>query len=357
LTNEEGQPFVKRFITLTLVALAAPVFTLACGGGEAGDQAGNVRLRLGYFPNVTHVQPAVGVIRGTFEEHLGDDVTLETKTFNAGPSVIEAIFAGELDASYIGPNPAINGHVRSRGEEVRIVAGATSAGALLIVRPEANISSPADFANKRVATPQLGNTQDVALRAWLAEHGLNAREQGGNVQVLPIANADQLSLFQRGEVDASWAIEPWATRLVQEAGGEIFLDERDLWPDGKFVTTHLIVRTRFLEQHPDVVERLVRAHVETTEWINENPEEAKDLLNDHIEEITSHRLPDRVIDTAWGNIDITVDPVAVSLLDSARDAYELGYLGDREPNLERIYALDILNGILREKNLPEVRDE
>lgn len=325
----------------------------ATGGGARPPGGEPVTLRLGYFANVTHAQPQVALARGTFDETLPDNVTLETQTFNAGPDVITAIFAGELDASYIGPNPAINGFVQSDGEAIRIIAGATSGGARLIVRPGANITTASDFANKKVATPQLGNTQDVALRAWLGENGLNAREQGGNVQVLPTANADQLTLFQNGEIDAAWSPEPWATRLEQEAGGVEFLNEKDLWPDGKFVTTHLIVRTEFLEEHPDVVEALLRVHVETTEWINANAEEAKTLVNASIEEITSRALPQAVIDSAWANIEITNDPVAESLYKSAEDAAEIGFL-DENPDLSTIYVLEPLNAILDELGLEPV---
>jgi NitT/TauT family transport system substrate-binding protein len=281
-------------------------------------------------------------------------VTIETKTFNAGPDVITALFAGEIDISYIGPNPAINGYVRSDGKELRIIAGATSGGARLIVRPDAGIDSPDDFDGKKVASPQLGNTQDVALRAWLAANGLNAKEQGGDVEVLPIANADQLTQFQAGEIDAAWAPEPWATRLELEAGGVEYLDEGDLWPDGRYVTTHVIVRTGFLEDHPDVVEDFLRGHVEATQWINANPEEAKELVNASIGEITSRPLSDATIDGAWANIQVTYDPVASSLFKSAEEAFDLGFLGNDEPDLTGIYALDPLNKVLAEKGLPAV---
>jgi NitT/TauT family transport system substrate-binding protein len=347
---------------VVFLALSAVLFlATACGSDDNGNAAGktpgdatqNVTLRLGYFANVTHAQPQVGLARGTYAQALGPNVKLETTTFNAGPDVITAIFAGELDASYVGPNPTVNGYVRSDGEALRVIAGATSGGARLIVRPGANINSPEDFDGKKIATPQLGNTQDVALRAWLADNGLNAREQGGDVQVLPTANADQLTLFQQGQIDGAWAPEPWATRLEQEAGGVEFLDEKDLWPGGKFVTTNLIVRTEFLEDHPDVVANLLRAHVETTEWINANAEEAKMLVNQSIERITSRALPQAVIDEAWTHIEITNDPVASSLFKSAEDAHEIGFLED-EPDLSGIYVLDPLNAILREKNLAEV---
>jgi NitT/TauT family transport system substrate-binding protein len=352
---------LRRHLLVSCIAVTA-LLAFACGsdhdGGAAASGRGTdtVTLRLGYFANITHAQPQVALARGTYQEALGADVRLETQTFNAGPDVITALFAGDIDASYIGPNPAINGFVRSDGRELRIIAGATSGGAGLIVRPGAGISTPADFSGKRVATPQLGNTQDVALRAWLDENGLNAREQGGDVDVVPTANADTLTLFQSGDIDAAWVPEPWATRLELEAGGVEFLDEKELWPDGQFVTTHLIVRTGFLEDHPDIVERLLRAHVETTAWITANPEEAKALVNQSIEDITTKPLPQETIDGAWTNIEVTNDPIASSLFQSAEDAFELGFLGNDEPNLSGIYDLTLLNKILRERNLPEVSE-
>jgi NitT/TauT family transport system substrate-binding protein len=345
-----------------LIASGGLLLAAACGSGSSGSREssppdaarGPVKLRLGYFPNVTHAQPNVGLERGTYQQILGDDVRLETKTFNAGPTVIEAIFAGELDAGYIGPNPAINGYVQSQGKEIRIVSGATSAGALFIIRPDRGINSAKDFANKKIATPQLGNTQDVALRAWLKTNGLNAMEQGGNVRVLPTANADTLTLFRKGEIDGAWVPEPWATRLVQEAEGKVYLDERTLWPNGDFVTTHLIVRTRYVKEHPDAVERLLRAHVEVTDLINAGPAEAKALLNRSIEKITGAALPTRVIDGAWPNMRITFDPIASSLKKSADDAAALGFL-EKKPDLSSIYDLTLLNKVLKDRNLPEVK--
>jgi len=314
-----------------------------------------VTLRLGYFPNITHAQPLVGLGRGSYVEALGPDVKLETRTFNAGPSVIEALFAGAIDASYVGPNPAINGYVQSGGKALRIIAGATSGGASLIVRADSGINRPADFAGKKVASPQIGNTQDVALRAWLQANGLKDREHGGNVQVIPTANADALALFQKGDLQAAWVPEPWATRLVQEAGGRVFLDERDLWPNGEFVTTQLVVRTTFLEEHPQAVERLLRAHVAETQWIHEHPEEAKRLLNQGIKKVTSAALPDAVIEAAWPTLTITYDPIASSLRKSADDAFALGFLGGNKPDLAAIYALDPLDKVLRELNLTPVQ--
>lgn len=352
----------RSFLALSGGALGA-AFLAACGGGDddepsssgsSGGSSDPVTLRLGYFPNVTHAQPNVGLERGTYAQVLGESVKLETKTFNAGPSVIEAIFAGALDASYIGPNPAINGYVQSQGKDIRIVAGATSGGALFVIRQDRGLNAPADFANKKIATPQLGNTQDVALRAWLKKNGLNAKEQGGNVTVLPTANADTLTLFKKGDIDGAWVPEPWGTRLVQEAEGKVYLDERTLWLNGDFVTTHLIVRAKFLADHPDVVQKLVSAHVDVTEYIKANPAEAKALLNRSIEKATSAALPVKVIDGAWDNQRITYDPIAASLKKSAEDAFALGFL-EKNPDLANIYDLSLLSRVLKEKNLPDVK--
>jgi NitT/TauT family transport system substrate-binding protein len=360
---------MSKLIAILMLAIA--ILAVACGGdddegtpattsteganGTTAAEEEEVTLRLGYFPNITHSQPIVGFQRGTYAEVLGGNVTLETVTFNAGPSAIEALFAGAIDATYIGPNPAINGYAQSDGEALRIVAGATSGGALLIVRPEAGIKEPGDLDGKRIASPQLGNTQDVALRKYLLDNGLGAKESGGNVDVLPTANPDTLNLFKQGEVDGAWVPEPWATRLIQEAGGEIFLDERELWPEGQFVTTHLIVSTDFLNDHPSTVEELIQAHVETTEWISENPAEARQLVNKGIEDVTGAALPAAVIDAAWENIEVTYDPVSASLFGSAASAEELGFI-DEVPDVN-IYALDLLNQVLSDKGIAAVKVE
>ena len=346
----------RRLAAPLLSALVASLL-VACGGGATASTPASpdvpVTLRLGYFPNVTHAQPIVGLANGTFAQELGANVKVETKTFNAGPSVIEALFAGAIDASYIGPNPAVTGYVQSGGKDVRIISGATSGGALLVVKADSGITKPADFANKRIATSQLGNTQDVAARAWLQKNGLKDKDHGGNVDVRPIANTDALALFIKGELQAAWAPEPWATRLILEGNGKVFLDERDLWPNSEFVTTQLIVSAKFLAEHPATVEKLLRAHVKTTQWINENPDEAKKVVNEGIKRITSAPLPEAVINGAWKNQKVTDDPIAFSLRKSADDAFALGYL-DKKPDLANIYALGPLNKVLKELGLKEV---
>jgi NitT/TauT family transport system substrate-binding protein len=342
---------------IALIALLA-TFTLllaACGQSapSAPGAATATTLRLGYFPNLTHTPALVGVARGTFQDVLGD-VRLDVITFNAGPALIEALFANEIDVAYIGPNPAINGFVRSNGDALRIIAGATSGGAYFVVRPEAGISAAADLAGKKLATPQLGNTQDVALRHYLSENGLETADKGGNVEIIPTQNPDILTLFQQGAIDGAWVPEPWATRLIQEAGGEIFIDEREFWPDGRFVTTHLIASRAFLEQNPDLVSRFLTAHVETIEFINANVEESKSLVNAEIERITSSPLPREVLDTAYPTLEFTFDPLASTLFVSADHAFDLGFLGDSKPDLSEIYSLDLLNAVLQEKGLEPV---
>ncbi|MDI6870892.1 MAG: ABC transporter substrate-binding protein [Bacillota bacterium] len=339
-----------------LLALAACGLLLGLAGVEAEGAGRPSRVvRLGYFPNITHSQALLGVASGEFVRALGPGVELRTKVFNAGPSVIEALFAGELDLSYIGPNPAINGYVRSGGEALRIIAGATSGGAALVVREGAGIRTAGDFHGKRIASPQLGNTQDVALRAWLGKHGYRLKEKGGDVEVIPLKNPDQLALFLKGEIDAAWTVEPWASRLIHEGKGRLFLDERQLWPDGDFVTAHVIVSTKFLRDHPDLVRRFLRAHVDLTRWIAGHLPEAKRRLNDELRRLTGKALPKKVLDDAFSRLEVTYDPVSRSLFGAADSAFALGFLGREKPDLSGIYALDLLNEVLAEKKLAPVR--
>ncbi|MEO8458648.1 MAG: ABC transporter substrate-binding protein [Chloroflexota bacterium] len=358
--------FKRVLILISLAGLAA--FAVACSGDDdatatpkvtlpAGVTAtpfpdsGPVTLHLGFFANVTHAEPLVGLNNGIFAQELGSNVTIDQKTFNAGPDEITALFAGDLDVAYIGPNPAVNGYVQSGGDDVRIVAGAASGGALLVVTPE--ITSAAQLSGKRIASPQLGNTQDVALRAWLKANNVPAVGNGGDVTVVPTANADALTAFKAGNLDGAWVPEPWATRLIQEGGGHALVDEKTLWPGGKFATTVLIVRNDFLKEHPDVVQKLVSANVKTVQWIQANPADAQTLVNQQIGAITSKPLADGVIAAAWKNLDFTYDPVASSVTQSTKNAHDVGLLQD-EPDLANLFSLDILNGVLAKQGLPAV---
>ena len=312
-------------------------------------------LRVGYFPNVTHAQALVGRANGQFEKSLGAGVQVEWKAFNAGPSAIEALFANAIDLTYVGPNPTVAGYFRSQGAAVRVIAGAASGGASLVVRKDAGIQSASDFHGKKVATPQLGNTQDVALRSWMRANGLKSREKGGDVQVIPISNPDQLTLFLKGQIDAAWAPEPWAARLVHEGGGRIFLDERDLWPDHQFVITNIIVSPKFLKEHPDVVKNFLRTHVELTEWINKNPAQAKQIMNQQLQKETGKALPAEVLDEAFSRMQVTYDPIHSSLLKSTQQAFDEGFLGRTQPDLSGLYDLKLLNEVLSEKKARPVQ--
>ena len=336
------------------VWLSLAVALAACQAPPAQAPSGATEtIRVGYFPNITHSQALIGLARGDFQQALGSGVTIQTSVFNAGPSVIEALFAGQLDLSYIGPNPAINGYVQSQGQALRIVAGATSGGAALVVRPAANIQKPADLAGKRIASPQLGNTQDVALRNYILSIGLATKEQGGTVEVIPTDNAQILDLFRQGQIDGAWVPEPWASRLVVEGGGQLLVDERDLWPNGDFVTAHIIVSTAFLKAHPDLVKAWLTAHVAVTQWEMEHPADAQALLNAQIEKLTGKKLQDAVLSQAWARMRPTWDPVSASLVQSANSAFAAGFL-KAKPNLDKIYDLALLNEVLKSKELPEV---
>jgi NitT/TauT family transport system substrate-binding protein len=296
-------------------------------------------IRVAHFPNITHAQALIGRADGSFARALGAETTIDWKLFSAGPAVVQALFASELDLAYLGTGPAIVGFVKSRGEALRIIAGAADGGAALVVREGAGINGPDDFHGKRVATPQLGNTQDVALRGWLVEHGLEVMERGGDVRVMPMANAEQLAMFRRGEIDAAWTAEPWVSRLVHEGGGRVLFDERDEWKhltDGRFATTVLVAHPRFLAAHPDLVARWVNAHVELTSRIAAQPDESKRLTNEELKRLIGKPLRDAVMDEAWGRVAFTTDPIVPSIVQMARWAFGQGFLGRREPDVSQI---------------------
>jgi len=312
-------------------------------------------VRVGAFPNITHPQAMVGKAKGTFQSALGPGARIEWTSFNAGPSAIEALFAGAVDMTYVGPNPTISGYLRSNGEALRVIAGAASGGAVLVVRNDSGINKPEDFHGKRVASPQLGNTQDVALRAWLRAHGMKPTDKGGDVQVIPLANPDQLTMFLQKRLDASWAPEPWATRLIHEGNARLFLDERDLWPQRQFVVSNLVVSPKFLREHPEVVKKWLIAHVELTDWINGNLPEAKTVLNQQIQRETGKALAPAVLDEAFGRLQVTYDPLRCSLVTSAKSAFEAGFLGRQMPDLSSLYDLSLLNQVLEEKGKPVIQ--
>ena len=347
--------WLSVLVALGLLAAACGDDDDAASSGDGSDQASGANaepsgtLRLGYFPNVTHAPAIIGVQEGIFEDALGG-VDLQLQTFNAGGEAIEALIGGSIDATFIGPNPAINGYSQS-DDLLRIVAGTTSGGASLVVRD--GIDSPEDLEGTTLATPALGNTQDVALRAWLSEEGYETDQTGGgDVSVTPQENPDTLTAFQDGSIDGAWLPEPWATRLVQEGGGHVLVDEAELWPDGQFVTTQLIVAKSYLDDHPENVRALISGLLDAIDAANSNAAEAQTVTNDGIEADTTNRLPDETIVAAWENLTFTPDPIASSLEKSKDDAVEAGLLDDVD--LDGIYHLTILNELLQERGEPEV---
>ena len=340
-------------VLVTLIAMSVLVLGAACGTTNSADGPPGPAsmLHLGYFANVTHAAAIIGVNRGLIAKELGA-TKLETQIFDAGPAAVEALFGGSLDAAYIGPNPAINAFARSDGKAIRIIAGATSGGAQFVVRQ--GIDSARNLRGATLASPELGNTQDVALRAWLSKQGLrNSVRGGGDVTITPTKNADTLQLIKSGKLDGAWVPEPWASRLVLEAGAKVLVNERDLWPGGQFVTTNLIVRTEFLERHPQTVEALLRGHVDAVQWATQNPAEAKTVVNDGINALTGKPLTPEVVDRAWQNLTMTEDPIAASLQRSAENAVAAG-VATNQVDLHGIYELSILNRILTQRSLPSV---
>ncbi|MBU0547947.1 MAG: ABC transporter substrate-binding protein [Candidatus Omnitrophica bacterium] len=314
-------------------------------------EAEEVGMRVGYFPNITHSQAIVGMANGSFQKELGRDVKIDVKIFNAGPYVIEAMFAGKLDLAYIGPNPAINGYIKSNGEALRIVAGASSGGAALVVRKDSGIKEVKDLHKKRIASPQLGNTQDVSLRAWLKHNDMLMTEKGGDVQVVPVSNPDQLILFLNKQIDAAWTIEPWVSRLVKEGTGVIFLEESSLWPKGEYITANIIVRKGFLDTHPVLVKKWLRTHVNLTQWVNEHLSEAKIIINKELKRLTGAALSEDILNSSFDRLRVTYNPLKTSLFTSLDWAFEQGFLGENKTDISGIYDIRILNEILKEKGL------
>lgn len=325
--------------TAALVVVAA--LASACGGASADEGGGALTLRLGYFPNITHASAVYGVASGTYARELGSTV-LRTQTFNAGPAEVEALFAGAIDAAYIGPGPAVNAFLRSHGDVV-LVAGATSGGAALVVRPGVT-----DLKGLRIADPQTGGTQDIALRTYLADKGLHVDRQGaGDVTVLAQDNAQTLDLFKAGKIDGAWVPEPWASRLVVDGGGTVLVDEKALWPGGQFVTTTLLVRKAFLAKHADVVQALIKAQLAANEAIRADPTRAKAIVNDALKALTGKPLEPAVIDRAFAQITLTADPLAASLRTIAEHAFATGLL--KRGDLRGIYDLGPLEAVTHQR--------
>src|SRR3954453_6652095 len=345
-----------RVLALAATTLITATALTACGKDDdkaAGNRTAEAAtIRLGYFPNITHAPALIGVNKGFFQDSLGS-TKLEAKTFNAGPAALEALLSGAIDATYIGPNPAINGWSQSKGSALKIIAGSTSAGAGLVVKP--GINTAADLKGKKLATPQLGNTQDVALRAYLKQNGLNTDQQGGgDVSIAPQDNATALQAFAQGAIDGAWVPEPYFSRLQLESGGKVLVNEKDLWPNGQFVTTHLIVTQTFLKKYPETVKKLLQGHLKALDYIKTDNAGAQAAANAQIAALSGKPLKDDVLAASFKNLTFTADPIASSLYTSAQHAQDVGLL--KPVDLKGIYDLGPLNELLKADGQPEVSD-
>ncbi len=313
-------------------------------GGVPGPLAYDGPVRFGVFPNITHAPGLIALADDGQLRKLLPNADIEVGAFNSGTPAIEAVFADAIDLTFIGPNPAINAFAKSKGEAVRVISGSTSGGAFLVVKPE--ITTAAALKGKTLAAPSLGNTQDVALRSWLKAQGLSTDTAGGgDVSIVNQENAQTLETFQAGTIAGAWLPEPWATRLVQEAGAKVLVDERDLWPDGKYVTTQLLVTTKFLAANPEVVKRVLLATIQAVDEANADPATAQATVNTEIEKYTTKKLGSGLLAAAWKNLTFTVDPIASSLQKSATDARALELLKD-PGDLSKLYDLRLLNELL-----------
>jgi NitT/TauT family transport system substrate-binding protein len=307
----------------TIIAVIGAVI-LAAHNLNAEDK---VTLRFGHFPNITHAQGLIAHAfsregKGWFEQRLGPNVEVQWFTYNAGPSAMEAIFAGSIDVTYVGTGPALNAHFKAKGEEIRVISGAANGGAALVVKPDGPIKSPADFKGKRIATPQMGNTQDIACRAWLKAQGFNVTQTGGDVLVVPTANPDQLGVFQSGTVDGVWTVEPWVTRLEKDANAKVFIEDKDC------ITTWLVSSVKFLKERKDLAKKIVAANQELTEWIKSHPDEAQKMLVAELKAETRTDVPVDSVVHSMKRIELTTEVSPTFLQKAVKDGKDTGFIKD-----------------------------
>ena len=308
------------------------ILVAVCGLGSVSAET---KIRVGHFPNITHAQGVIAHAlsrqgKGWFEQRLGADTKIEWFVYNAGPSAMEAIFANSIDLTYVGPGPALNAYTKSNGEEIRLIAGAANGGAGLVVQPDQNLNSPADFRGKKIATPQLGNTQDISCRAWLSEGGLKLTQLGGDAQVLPTQNPDQLGLFRAKRVDAVWTVEPWLSRLEQEASGKVIVEEKDA------ATTILVSSVKLFSEHRDLVKKFAQAHAELTDWIVKNPDEAQRLIKAELLEETKNDMAPQVVAAAWKRIVFTSETPRASVEKFVQNSVKAGFIKSA-PDLSKLF--------------------
>jgi len=320
------------------------------GISQSYDNVSENKIRVAFFPSIVHAVPIVGIENQTFANNLGDDMEIEIKVFDSGPQVIESIFSNSVDVAYVGPGPVINGFLKSDGNDLKILAGAANGGASFIIQKDSGLDSIENFSGKRVAAPQISNTQDVSLRHYLAENGLKSAEKGGDVFVLNISNPDIYTLFAKGDIDGAWVPEPWATMLVEELNGVRLFDENQFWPGNQFSSVLLIGRADYIEKNPDIVKKWINANKKTADWINQNPEDSKTLYNDFMKSHMGKTLPEKIVEESFSYIIITSEPLQNSVYIFAERADSLGYLGRDGYSLDGIFYHENISVTSNEEN-------
>lgn len=331
----------RAAVCLICIPVLSGLFSCSSAGKEQ-----KTKMTVAFFPNITHAQALLGKADGSFQKALGENVTVDWKMFNAGPSEIEALFAGAVDIGYIGPGPAINGYIKSEGDII-IIAGATDGGAILVARKGLNINGVSDLNAKKIAVPQYGNTQDLLLRNLLRENNLSDTTKGGTVEILQVENPDLQTLFEKKEIDAALVPEPWGSLLVEKTGAEVVLDYKEIWRDANYPTAVVVVRKEFLEAHPDLVEKFLKNHINLGEYITENPEKAKEVINEEIGRLTGKNLTKGILDSAFNRITVSIDPNRAALYDMILFSIDAGNIKDVKDK-ENLVDYTILNKVLED---------
>lgn len=340
---------MQKALLLTGISFVALICLLQTAAAEELEQ-----IRIAHFPNITHAQALLARANGEYEKETGKKIVWTTVT--AGPSVVEAVFAGELDLAYIGPNPAINGYIKSGGRALRIIAGAASGGAALVLRPDSPVLREGRFQNAVIATPQLGNTQDVAARRWFKEHHYKVDGQAGSVRLLPTPNANQSLLMRINQIDGAWTVEPWVSLMEVQLGAKVFIEEKDLWPKGLYPTAYLVAAPAFIQRYPDIVSEIVRAHVRMTSRLGSGGPDVKKTVREEIKRETGADMPETVIDRCFARLIFTFDPMEAQLKASAEAAKEVGFL-PASADIKGIFDLSFLarGGFLLDTQVPQNR--
>lgn len=325
-----------KFTAAVGVGLAVIITVLVVSSNLTHEVTAENKIRVAFFPNINHIVPIVGMENGFFSKNM-EGTEIETRLFDSGPQVIESMFSNSIDIGYVGPGPAINGFLQSKNNGIQIISGAASNGVSFVVHPNSQIKSAKDLNGKRLAAPLIGNTQDISLRTYLYENGLQSAEKGGTVYVFNLENAEIYTLFAKGDIDGAWVPEPWASRLVLELGGIRLFNEEDLWPQKQFASVVLIARSDFLKKHPEIVSKWLKANAETVNWVNENPDQSKIIFNQFLKKTLGKSLKANIIDEAFSHIQITTDPQIDSIYTFAEHAYSIGYLGRQGYNLDGIF--------------------